>query len=1227
MLFLQLSAVGQQDNLELIRERLQKSPYDLKTEDIQNLHIDAEHTSSLSGVHHMYMNQTFGGIRIKNATINASINSDNEVVNLVGKPVKNLVSKVNSTVPTVGVQQTIEAVAGRLGIQGDIFVTSEGNGLYSFEIEAGNYRHESKAELVYWLTEEEEAVLAWNFNIDLPDQTHWYDFIVSAENGSELKRIDWQINCAHPEAHGSNSNHICQSSNIKRALRTTLDGSSYTVFPFPVESPNHGVREIVSEPALPQASPFGWHDTNGQPGHEFTITRGNNVYAYEDASDTDSPGSSSEGGNDLNFNFSLNLANDPDSYQDASITNLFYANNVIHDLLYVYGFDEASGNFQDNNYGNGGLSNDEVRAEAQDGEGFDNANMATPGDGSNPRMQMFLWNSGVASGSFTVNAPIAIEGSYLSSAASTFGPAFPSGGLTGDVALVIDDSNPVNNGCSDFVNAAEVNGKIALLFRGGCNFTDKVLLAQEEGAVAVMIINNVVGEDPITPGGTADGINIPSLMISFEVGQNIIDELDNGETVTVTLEDSDGSTLKDGSFDNGIIIHEYVHGLTNRLTGGANNSGCLFADEQMGEGWSDYYAIMMTMDLSIENPVYRPMGTFASGDPVDGNGIRPAPYDTSFAVNAFTYANLPSQNLSIPHGVGFVWCTMLWDMTWLLIDEFGFDPDLVNGTAGNNIALQLVTEALKLQPCGPGFVDGRDAILQADQILYDGAHECLIWKAFAKRGLGLSADQGSSASRADGTAAFDIPSFCFEAVSPPTAAFSASTDVTCTGVVSFTDESINVPQTWLWDFGDGNTSEEQNPTHVYQTSGEYTVSLTVTNTLGNDELIQENLINFSFPENPETENAFGCVGEQIELTGTSTDGNDVRWLNGLGEQVGLGESLNVTVEESPQSFFAQSYSELPEIGFVGPEDNDFGTGGNHGTDFIGTVIIETFQPVIIRSALVYSGEISTRQISLYNGVSTEVVPLETINVDVDFTGAGRIDLNIEIDEPGIYSIGLNEAEFYRNNAGANYPYDLNGVASIIGSSAGEDFYYYFYDLELTTLGCLSEPVEAVVEPTGEADFSFEGTDLTIDFTDNSPEGSSWFWDFGDGNTSNEQNPTHTYETFGEYSVTLTVDGGCSITINVPVGLTSTNNQASDFGFSFYPNPTRDILVVENELFATKQMSVRLVDATGKLVVNEQFVGSRIEVGVDQLPSGIYFLRMMNLEDKSILWTEKVTVME
>ena len=82
---------------------------------------------------------------------------------------------------------------------------------------------------------------------------------------------------------------------------------------------------------------------------------------------------------------------------------------------------------------------------------------------------------------------------------------------------------------------------------------------------------------------------------------------------------------------------------------------------------------------------------------------------------------------------------------------------MYNGTGGNNIAMQLVLDGLKLQPCSAGFETGRDAILEADILANGGANQCLIWEAFARRGLGLSASQGSPNSLSDQTEAFDVP--------------------------------------------------------------------------------------------------------------------------------------------------------------------------------------------------------------------------------------------------------------------------------------------------------------------------------------------------------------------------------------------------------------------------------------------------------------------------------------
>jgi hypothetical protein len=105
---------------------------------------------------------------------------------------------------------------------------------------------------------------------------------------------------------------------------------------------------------------------------------------------------------------------------------------------------------------------------------------------------------------------------------------------------------------------------------------------------------------------------------------------------------------------------------------------------------------------------------------------------------------------------------MLWDVYWNLVDRYGFNPNLYGkwSTGGNNLAIQLVIDGMKFQPCSPGFVDGRNAILLADTALTGGANQCEIWRGFAKRGLGFSASQGLSTNRSDGVAAFDLPASC-----------------------------------------------------------------------------------------------------------------------------------------------------------------------------------------------------------------------------------------------------------------------------------------------------------------------------------------------------------------------------------------------------------------------------------------------------------------------------------
>ena len=207
----------------------------------------------------------------------------------------------------------------------------------------------------------------------------------------------------------------------------------------------------------------------------------------------------------------------------------------------------------------------------------------------------------------------------------------------------------------------------------------------------------------------------------------------------------------------GVIAHEYGHGISNRLTGGRTNVSCLNNAEQMGEGWSDWFGIVLTATPGDTRDTVRGVGTYVTFQPADGRGIRPTPYSTDMSVNPSTYASLLDAAITQPHGIGYVWNTMLWEMYWNLVDKHGFNPDIYGDwdSGGNNLAMQLVMDGMKFQTCNPGFVDGRDAILAADVAL-GGNNQCEIWGAFAKRGLGVSASQGSSNNRSDGVEAFVV---------------------------------------------------------------------------------------------------------------------------------------------------------------------------------------------------------------------------------------------------------------------------------------------------------------------------------------------------------------------------------------------------------------------------------------------------------------------------------------
>ncbi|AMC11198.1 hypothetical protein Lupro_07985 [Lutibacter profundi] len=160
-----------------------------------------------------------------------------------------------------------------------------------------------------------------------------------------------------------------------------------------------------------------------------------------------------------------------------------------------------------------------------------------------------------------VNSPSSIIGEYQVTSAA-FGPRITS--ITGNLVLSDDSSLSPTEACNTLTNNSAISGNIAVVERGSCTFVSKVKNAQDAGATAVIVVNNVIGP-PISLGGDDNTITIPSIMISKEEGALIMQELDNGVNVTIEAVDSPFS----GSFVTPGIQH--INDIKVRDIGGGNS--------------------------------------------------------------------------------------------------------------------------------------------------------------------------------------------------------------------------------------------------------------------------------------------------------------------------------------------------------------------------------------------------------------------------------------------------------------------------------------------------------------------------------------------------------------------------------------------------------------------------------------------------------------------------------
>jgi Fungalysin metallopeptidase (M36)/Bacterial pre-peptidase C-terminal domain/Fungalysin/Thermolysin Propeptide Motif len=169
----------------------------------------------------------------------------------------------------------------------------------------------------------------------------------------------------------------------------------------------------------------------------------------------------------------------------------------------------------------------------------------------------------------------------------------------------------------------------------------------------------------------------------------------------------------DSDYDGMVILHEYGHGVSNRLVGAKTSTSCLDRVQSgaLGEGWSDYFAISFFND-----PV---MAAYITQNAI--RGVRRFSYEGY----PLTYEDIGNGNFGYEvHDDGEIWAGTLWDLRKSL------------GAATTD---RLVIDGLKSTPCNPSMTDARDAIISADQADNGGANRTTLWTIFARHGLGFSA--------------------------------------------------------------------------------------------------------------------------------------------------------------------------------------------------------------------------------------------------------------------------------------------------------------------------------------------------------------------------------------------------------------------------------------------------------------------------------------------------------
>lgn len=214
----------------------------LTEEDLADIVVKDQYTSPHNGITHIYLRQRLEGIELFNGDININITAEGRVLNMGNHFLPDLRHTVDTTNPTLSPIAAANRAVQHLGLTlTEPLLPRRNIGGPAQEVilsEGGVSLEEIPVKLMFQPEENGKVRLAWNVGLRLRSGLNWWQLRVDASNGDILAQNDWIVN------------------------------ETYRVFAFPKESPSDGGQTDVVNPqsAAPNASPFGWHDTNGAAG-------------------------------------------------------------------------------------------------------------------------------------------------------------------------------------------------------------------------------------------------------------------------------------------------------------------------------------------------------------------------------------------------------------------------------------------------------------------------------------------------------------------------------------------------------------------------------------------------------------------------------------------------------------------------------------------------------------------------------------------------------------------------------------------------------------------------------------------------------------------------------------------------------------------------------------------------------------------------------------------------